>query len=276
MIDLSSMRVLTIRETQTLMLGVMEYIDAICRKENIKYFAAYGTLLGAVREHGFISWDDDADLWMMREDYERFCKAVKKYPDPRYFLQNTETDKGFFLPCLARMCINGTCRWPEGIAKKGKFHTGQFVDIFILDYAFPTEKQTIKRQKAANYHHNRIMYTTLKGLRGQYNIETFIFTAFVRAVPLKVWDKIYRKIINNPNPDKARLVNYGGAYGAERENFPAEAFAETVNIDFEDMKLPCPAGYDEVLRIIYGDEYMTPMMKGHAQVRIAKDSPLLK
>lgn len=68
MVDMSLMRPATMREDQLMLLEVIKYIDDICTKEGITYYAAYGTLLGAVREHGFISWDYDADLWMKRED----------------------------------------------------------------------------------------------------------------------------------------------------------------------------------------------------------------
>ena len=96
--DFSSMRQATIPEIHNMMLDTIKHIDKICRLENIKYFAAYGTLLGAVREKGFIPWDDDADLFMLRDDYEKFCKVFNNHPDSRFFLQKIiETDKEFLL-----------------------------------------------------------------------------------------------------------------------------------------------------------------------------------
>ena len=67
---------LTVDELKKYELDILKFIDYVCKKYNIKYFVSYGTLLGAVRHKGFIPWDDDIDVAMYREDYERFQKAV--------------------------------------------------------------------------------------------------------------------------------------------------------------------------------------------------------
>lgn len=84
-----------IRELQLTELQMLKAFDQICRKYNIKYIIDAGTLLGAVRYGGFIPWDDDVDVRMLRDEYERFCKACKKELNTDYFLQNNETDPGY-------------------------------------------------------------------------------------------------------------------------------------------------------------------------------------
>ena len=70
---------LSIHEEQELQLDVLKMFSEICQSEKLVYFLAYGTLLGAVRDHGFIDWDDDVDIWMPRKDYDKFAEAYYKY-----------------------------------------------------------------------------------------------------------------------------------------------------------------------------------------------------
>ena len=125
------MRLISIEEEQMLQLGILRYVDDICKRENLKYFLAAGSCLGAVRDHGFIDWDDDIDIWMKREDYIKFGKVIKKYPNRKYFYQTSRTDRYFPIPGIARICINGTDKWRN---ENRKFHKGIFFDIFPLDF----------------------------------------------------------------------------------------------------------------------------------------------
>ena len=84
----------TLRNAQLKMVEILEAIDNICQKHDIKYWLCYGTLLGAVRHKGFIPWDDDCDICMMREDYEKFSKYANELPS-NLFLQTNETDSNY-------------------------------------------------------------------------------------------------------------------------------------------------------------------------------------
>ena len=82
-----------LRKLQLTELELLVEFDRICRKNNIVYILGYGTMLGAVRHKGFIPWDDDVDVFLMRDEYERFCDACEKDLDKeKFFLQNWETD----------------------------------------------------------------------------------------------------------------------------------------------------------------------------------------
>lgn len=120
-----------IKKLQGVLLELLSVIDQVCAENNLRYYLFYGTLLGAVRDGGFIPWDDDADIVMPREDYEKLLSLpVSKWPDG-YFLQSPYSEKyGRF--AFAKLRKNGTtCIDPHH--RHIKMHQGIFIDIFPLD-----------------------------------------------------------------------------------------------------------------------------------------------
>ena len=121
-----------LRKLQLMELEMLIEVDRICRKYDIQYFLDGGTLLGAVRHDGFIPWDDDADIIMLHEEYEKFYNACKKELNTeRFFLQDYRTDK-HYLWGFAKMRRNGTTFLREG-QEHVKCHTGVCIDIFYCD-----------------------------------------------------------------------------------------------------------------------------------------------
>ncbi len=124
-------------------LEIVSEVKRICKKNGIKYSMIAGTLLGAVRHHGFIPWDDDLDIGMLRRDYERFLQVARKELCRQYFLQTWETDKNFVLP-FAKIRKNGT-KLVEKNSADVKMHQGIYIDIFPFDNlprkAFEQKKQ---------------------------------------------------------------------------------------------------------------------------------------
>ncbi|WP_368124243.1 LicD family protein, partial [Bacteroides thetaiotaomicron] len=85
------MQYLEKNEIKTIQLGILDYIDEICKKNDISYFLSYGTMLGAVRHKGMIPWDDDIDISLYREDYERLLKAIEEDQHPIYQVLSYDT-----------------------------------------------------------------------------------------------------------------------------------------------------------------------------------------
>ena len=121
----------SLREIQLGSLEVLKKIKEICEKENIKYFLGYGTLLGAVRHQGFIPWDDDIDIMMPREDYEKFIEyCIQNKEDLGYFsLKHYRTCKEYIYP-IARFCDT---RYIIEYSNAKDYGLGLFVDIYPLD-----------------------------------------------------------------------------------------------------------------------------------------------
>lgn len=117
-----------LRAVQMIMLEMLIEVDRICRKCGIHYSLGCGTLLGAVREGGFIPWDDDADVIMLRDEYERFCKVCGSELDTeRFFLQTWDTDPEYRIG-FAKMRRNGTVYVRAG-QERMRYRGGVFSSI---------------------------------------------------------------------------------------------------------------------------------------------------
>lgn len=120
-------------QAQLVMLRMLKIIDYICRKHQLRYWLCSGTLLGAVRHQGFIPWDDDLDICMPREDYERFLEIAQAEFPGDMFLQTHDTDPGFhFLPLPCKVRDRNSLILAPGYIE-GKGENGLFVDIFPMD-----------------------------------------------------------------------------------------------------------------------------------------------
>lgn len=246
------------RELQIMKLNVLKNVDQICKKNDIQYFLAYGTLLGAVREKGFIPWDEDIDLWMTRDNYKRFCEVAQKDLNETYYLQTFATDKYYFTG-IARICINNTYRG-NGIFDKYEFHKGTFIDIFPLDKA-PTDDDTCNKHYKKCRRLYRAMEFCLSNSRSGKIWKLPIkrtLQFMLRAIPIDVYKRRLEEELQRYNVDEApNYIDCNAGYQIERVIYPKKLFQNTVYMKFEDGEFPCPAGYDELLTHIYGD-YMTP------------------
>lgn len=127
------------------LLKILDEIDRLCRKYDIPYFLDSGTALGAIRHKGFIPWDDDADVGLLRKDYERFIEVAKTDLSPEFFLQTADIESEY--PNFnAKIRLNGT-HFPEQFNEKRNIHKGISVDIFPFDYVKNDEKKIISNLK---------------------------------------------------------------------------------------------------------------------------------
>lgn len=255
------MRELSMREEQHVQYEVLQYFTEICKKEGLTFYLAYGTLLGAVREHGFIEWDDDIDLFMPEAEYEKFLEVVNKYPDTRFFIQNFDTDPHCLAVGLGRICVNGTLKWPDAF-KNADFHKGIYFDIFPLMNGFGNWKDTyycfwfktyqaLLRRKVINqprYRGSSIIKKAFNWILYHTMSENDI------RMKIKHIEKVY-----SSNTAGDTMIAFASAFAGKcRTIFDACQFTSSVNLQFEDMKLPCPSGYKDLLAYMYGKDYMTP------------------
>jgi lipopolysaccharide cholinephosphotransferase len=248
-----------LRKVQLLQLRILKEVHRICEKHQIKYFLSDGTLIGAVRHKGFIPWDDDLDIGMLREEYEKFCAVCKDELPEEYFLQTMETDPGYALPFAKVMLTNTT--WIEENAKNADKHSGIYIDIFPYDaitkkrikqilqfIMFDLVKRIINRRKK--------YFSTKK----TWKTKCFdFFLLFLSAISDKRLKKMLYNIIikyNCLNKKAGCIVTkFGGNYYKNQNQ--RTAFETLVLAQFEDSLFYIPTAYHSILTNLYGD-YMTP------------------
>lgn len=247
-------------------LEVLAEIDRICKKHNIPYFADWGTLLGAVRHGGFIPWDDDLDITMKRADYERFLQVAKKEM-PEGFAVFTYENHPDFWHFLARFVAKNRICFEEEHLKK--FHGFPYIvgiDIFVLDYVSEDEAQEEDRDKLARYVIAAADKVADGGLAGaeadrvldeieqMFDItlgdRTDIYA--LRVQLYRIAEKLFAMFPEKESRNLTRMMP-DGLYGNRYLRLPKEYYEKQIWLPFENILLPVPSGYDEMLRKRYGD-----------------------
>lgn len=253
----------TLRKVQLTMLEMLKVVDDICKKHNINYWLYAGTLLGAVRHNGFIPWDDDLDVGMLRDDYNKFMEVAQKELGDKYFLQNWDTDPGYAL-AFAKIRKNSTL-YVEAGSENSRAHKGIYIDIFAFD-TFPEDRKAFKNLKFHMEFLYRVMlvkynYTPWMNDNGFSLKRWLIFlpirfiSHFYSASSLK---RNYVKTVTAFNGTNGERVFESGLPHSEYYPVRRAVFLRTLRHRFENQNFPIPEGYDEFLRILYGDYMKLP------------------
>lgn len=247
-------------------LEVLNVIDEICTKLNIEYFADWGTFLGAVRHHGFIPWDDDFDLVMRREDYDKFYNEASALFPEGYSIHTFRNEEGF--KEFHAVLVN---------AKAPNFDKEQYdrfhgfcylcgIDIFILDYVHMDEKEEDERVKDALYlislgdsisegelsseeiksnleHVEKITHEKLSQIKDNKELAIRIY---------ELADAKCAEVKREESDTLTQMVPWGLKKQLFRR-YPKTAYDQTIRIPFEYTSVPVPACYDKLLSQRYGD-----------------------
>lgn len=248
-----------LKKVQKIQLDMCLEVKRICEKNNIAYFLEGGTMLGAVRHKGVIPWDDDLDIAMLREDYNKFIIACKHDLDNKYFLQNWDSDKGYGL-FYSKLRLNGTT-YTEYNSMNTKTHKGVFIDIFVFDNS-PDDIKKKELQKRKTYIYKRLILTKLKYSHYDKNsiVKRIVYLTLgviLKMTPLNYLKNKLIKYATMANHNKTEyMVNVGSPYSYDTVHMPCALLKELGVIEFNGHNLSCIKDADTYLKQMYGD-YMT-------------------
>lgn len=247
-----------LRELQLVELDLLKKLLRVCSEHNLTVWVDGGTMLGAVRHKGFIPWDDDIDVLMPRRDYDILLRHGHEWFSHPCFLQSAYSDPGYFRGHAQLRNDNTAAIRPSEAYRK--FNQGIFVDIFALD-GCPDNPQELEDLSRDTLHSLRLLKAVdLDVLYSGRLLQVFRKARMRRRGRKSGFINMYSAIEDRLRQvDMDAVRNWANiSFSGSRLLFDRHLFDDTVYMDFEDIKVPLPAGYDRYLRILYGDDYMTP------------------
>ena len=248
------MKQLNIQETKQIQLDILQFIHDCCEKNGIRYSICGGTLIGAIRHKGFIPWDDDIDIFLLREEYDKLIKAFKD-DGGRYVLHCLENDPKYNYP-YAKVEDSKTYVSEKVTA----YRLGVNIDVFPVDNCCDTEEESIAYIKGAKKH--QALYKGKLVIPGKRN--SFMTRLSIYGVKLVTCFSSLRRLA-----EKLTAYSKGGkenskyvatmvsGYGV-RELQLRSNFSEFVSVPFEDRRFQAIKEYDGYLRKVYGDYMKFP------------------
>ncbi|MCR5547004.1 MAG: LicD family protein, partial [Lachnospiraceae bacterium] len=238
-------------------------LDSLCKKYNIKYMADSGTLIGAIRHGGFIPWDDDLDVVMLRDDYELFLQHRSELPDNYTVLSWRDNDE--WSDAYARIVNTKSIRFEdEFLNQYHGFPYSAGVDVFVLDYMYPdVEKENERTERV------KLLFQIGDALRKCKKADEEFWhmvesSKYLLPKPLNRQENISKQFLlaaeegmSEVKAEEAEKVCFMSAWlRFHSSDCEKRAYDKTMLVPFEIMEIPVPVSYDEVLKSRYGD-YMT-------------------
>lgn len=256
-------------------LAMLQMVDDICASHNIQYFADWGTLLGAVRHKGYIPWDDDVDICMLRGDYEYFLKIAEKELPSYCNIKNANTDEDWKGEFSRVVNSHDVPYVPMEKELERQFFDCPYcvgIDIFPVDY-LPTDAEELDLQLE--------LFRAAYGLSHDIRKEGALTDEMAEQVKLIgelcnvsfTGDKPIQQQLQILSDRIAAMYMDTGVQAKEctqmialankpEFKIPAECFRGTVRMPFENITISVPVGYEEILKVYYGEDYMTPKQGG--------------
>lgn len=256
-------------EHKKLALNILKAVDWICKKNNIRYYLAYGTLIGAIRHHGFIPWDDDIDIQIPRQDYNRFLNIFNEQASSNgyeHLKVISPYDKCAF-HTFAKVIDTRTVKIENGLNYKKYEPLGIDIDVFPIDGQPDDDNEYVKF-----YEQKRELYLKFQ----RFVIDTKTVCSF-RGAAYTYCIQLMCKIKNETKQDLVKKADqmamvypfesskYVGApcslFSSVRNRHLHTDYENTLEVQFEDSFFSAPSGYDNILHKMYGDYMQLPPLE---------------
>ncbi len=247
------------KKIQSIELGILKTVSEICDENKIDFYLIEGSLLGAVRHGGFIPWDDDVDIGMPRQDYERFLSIIADKLPSHLSLKSYKYDSDFH-SYYARIIDNRTKVIPEYLKFSGRY-TGVWIDVFPLDGA---PKSAMRRKchylSILRYKFMLALYYNDKNKKRSLpkRLIVNLFKPIITKMNVnKIKDSLDKRLRKFPFENSAYVGNFMSVYGY-RGLVPHEYYGDGVPYKFEGLKLKGPSNSHCLLERLYGDYMELP------------------
>lgn len=246
-----------LKELKEIQIAILVYVADFCKKNDINYWLDAGTLLGAIRHNGYIPWDDDIDIGMLRPDYEKFMKLFNLNNTSNYKARCYENDKNWYYP-YGKVIDESTVLYEPD--EKSGIKSSVFIDVFVYDNAPQSKKELEimyrKRDRYAKLNSIQVSKHFTLESRQKYNFLRFPFWLIFQLLPKRIFVK---KSIENSKKYVNNDTGYVGNFTSVTKIFcPKSIFDSFIEVDFEGKKFFAPIGYDEWLKAFYGNYMELP------------------
>lgn len=241
----------SVQDHQRALAVLLREFDRVCLVLDIPYVLFAGTLLGAVRHQGFIPWDDDLDVMMLREDYDRFLAEADSVLDREAFYLQKEFSEHWPM-FFSKLRLNGTTCLEKYHPKDSETHQGVYMDIFPCDHA---AKSSFGRKM--QFYASKVVIAKSLDRRGYAtdSQKKKLFIGLCRLLPRTP----FLRIVKGKDRHSGLAHSFlGGASGYAKNVYPIRYFLNRTDASFEGDTYPIPADYDELLGILYGDYMRLP------------------
>lgn len=249
------MKQITKKEHNEVLIGILKYIDEVCRENNIKYTLIGGSLIGTIRHQGIIPWDDDIDIALIKSEYDKLIEVLKKSTNEQYKLLNHSTNSSYYMnfskiidlrTSLKEECCNDISDY------------GIYVDIFCY-YNTPNNKILRNIHGSILKFEKNLLTTSYK--EKKYNNILFNIGAFIaRFIGSNFWYILLNKTQNlyNKNNKSKYVVSNWMCYSLKKEIKERDLFKKYKYSKFENIDVMIIEKYDKFLRGTFGDYMQLP------------------